>query len=95
MAPEVMKQGGYGRKADIWSLGCVLLEMVTGKQPWGDIDNQMMLMMKVAVYNELPKIPTNISPTCHNFILSCLDRDPKNRKTARELFEHPFVKKLI
>jgi serine/threonine protein kinase len=36
MAPEVIRENKYGRKSDIWSLGCAVLEMVTGKTPWAD-----------------------------------------------------------
>ena len=93
MAPEVMKQGGYGRKADIWSLGCVLIEMLTGKPPWNDSDNQVMLMMKVIVYNEQPQMPINISEPCRNFITNCLDRDPNKRMSAREMLNHEFLAK--
>ena len=39
MAPEVVKGGsedasGYGRKCDVWSIGCVIVQMVTAKPPW-------------------------------------------------------------
>lgn len=93
MAPEIMRQGGYGRKADIWSLGCVLIEMLTGKPPWSGIENQVMLMMKVIVYNEIPEIPSTISNGAKDFIISCLQKDPTQRSSAEQLMNHPFVQK--
>lgn len=95
MAPEVMKQSGYGRKADIWSLGCVVIEMLSGKPPWNGIENQVMLMMNVIVYGALPEMPARISDCAKDFILKCLNRDPLKRPTAEEILAHPFVCKGI
>ena len=94
MAPEVIKQKGYGRKADIWSVGCVALEMLTAKKPWELDDNYVMFMMKIVSDNTIPEIPDDISPSAKDFLLQCFQRDPASRKSAKELLSHEFLKQL-
>jgi serine/threonine protein kinase len=93
MAPEVMKQGGYGRKADIWSVGCLVIEMISGKPPWSEAENHVALMMRVLVYCEMPQIPSCLSEIGKDFVRKCLNREPSKRSTADELMMHPFIRK--
>jgi len=95
MAPEVIQQSGYGRMADIWSFGCVVVEMGTGKHPWGHFDNQIAAMRRIAMTQDLPPLPEGITETCREFICNCLQRDKTMRPSAAELLQHPFVKDVV
>merc|ERR1719174_825442 len=79
MAPEVIrgKQGGHGRKADIWSLGCVFLEMATAEKPWGNsaFDNQMQALMHIEGSDCTPPIPSNLPAAGADLIRQCVQRD--------------------
>lgn len=91
MAPEVMRQSGYGRKADIWSLGCCGVEMLTGKPPWPSFDDVLQAIMRIGLSNDTPALPQDVSPEASDFLTACLQRDPKARPTSRALLEHPFL----
>lgn len=88
MAPEVIKNTGYGRKADIWSYGCVVIEMATGKSPWGSFDNPMAAMCKIAMSDATPPIPQTLSSATQNFISLCTNRDATLRPDATTLLAH-------
>ncbi|XP_029376303.1 mitogen-activated protein kinase kinase kinase 4 isoform X2 [Echeneis naucrates] len=94
MAPEVItraKGEGHGRAADIWSLGCVLIEMVTGKRPWHEYEHNFQIMYKVGMGHK-PPIPEKLSTEGKDFLSHCLESEPKRRWTASMLLDHPFVK---
>uniref|UniRef100_A0A672SBK0 Mitogen-activated protein kinase kinase kinase 4 n=1 Tax=Sinocyclocheilus grahami TaxID=75366 RepID=A0A672SBK0_SINGR len=94
MAPEVItraKGEGHGRAADIWSLGCVLIEMVTGKRPWHEYEHNFQIMYKVGMGHK-PPIPEKLSTEGKDFLAHCLQSEPKRRWTASALLDHPFVK---
>ncbi|RUS15097.1 kinase [Endogone sp. FLAS-F59071] len=68
MAPEVVKQTQYTFKADIWSLGCLVVEMFTGDHPFPEY-SQMQAMFKIGTSSS-PAIPENISEEAKDFLRS-------------------------
>ena len=94
MAPEVMRQEGHGRFADIWSLGCLVLEMATGKPPWYYKTNQIAVFMHVCTTDESPHLPPELSDIAKDFILSCFKRKPSDRPNVCKLLRHPFINTL-
>jgi mitogen-activated protein kinase kinase kinase len=76
MAPEVVQsQGqGYSAKVDIWSLGCVVLEMFAGRRPWSR-EEAIGAIFKLGSLSQAPPIPddvaVNISPAALAFMYDC------------------------
>ncbi|KAF8106028.1 hypothetical protein N665_0148s0016 [Sinapis alba] len=96
MAPEVIdlkRTDGYGSSADIWSLGCTVLEMLTRMIPYSDLE-PFQALYKIGK-GELPDIPDTLSLDARDFIIKCLRVNPEERPTAAELLNHPFVKRPL
>ncbi|XP_078157531.1 mitogen-activated protein kinase kinase kinase 1-like [Carex rostrata] len=90
MAPEVARSMPHGPPCDIWSLGCTVLEMLTGNVPYPEIE-WMQAMFKIGK-GERPPIPSTLSDDARDFIDKCLQVKPQNRPSANALLQHPFVK---
>eukprot|EP01125_Pyxidicula_operculata_P020147 TRINITY_DN738_c1_g4_i2.p1 TRINITY_DN738_c1_g4~~TRINITY_DN738_c1_g4_i2.p1 ORF type:complete len:1263 (-),score=476.77 TRINITY_DN738_c1_g4_i2:129-3917(-) len=92
MAPEVIKQSGHGRQADIWSLGCTVIEMTTGKPPWMDIyQEQFSALYNIATAESGPKIPDFLSADAKDFLEQCFKIDPAKRPNATRLLQHKWI----
>ncbi|KAI1105190.1 MAP kinase [Jackrogersella minutella] len=94
MSPEVITGENQGRAGavDVWSLGCVILEMVTGRRPWSNLDNEWAIMYNIAQGNP-PQLPNmdQLSAQGIDFLDKCFVRDPKKRASAVELLQHEWI----
>ncbi|KAF8709874.1 hypothetical protein HU200_029587 [Digitaria exilis] len=93
MAPEVVratldKSAGYDLAVDIWSLGCTIIEMFTGKPPWSGLEGPAAMFK---VLRTDPPIPDTLSPEGKDFLRCCFKRNPAERPTASKLLEHSFI----
>ncbi|KAJ0246458.1 Protein kinase domain-containing protein [Hirschfeldia incana] len=93
MAPEIIRNQKYDAKADLWSAGAILFQLVTGKPPF-DGTNHIQLFQNIVRDTEL-KFPqgalNEIHPDCVDLCRSLLRRDPIERLTFREFFSHRFL----
>ncbi|KAF5377058.1 hypothetical protein D9757_007745 [Collybiopsis confluens] len=93
MAPEVVKQSAHTQKADIWSVGCLVVEMLTGEHPWAQL-TQMQAIFKIGS-SAKPTIPSDISSEAHDFLTRTFDVDYEARPTASELLLQPFITRKL
>lgn len=91
-APEVLV-GDYNSKVDIWSLGCVIIEMASGKPPWSEenFENPFRALYHIGNSGSIPKIPDTVSAVGRAFILMCLERDPQKRPDATTLLQQTWL----
>ncbi|KAK4639410.1 ATP binding [Podospora bellae-mahoneyi] len=90
MAPEVVKQTSYTRKADIWSLGCLVVEMFTGTHPFPDC-TQLQAIFKIGGAKATPTIPEHASEEAKQFLGQTFEIDHNKRPSADDLMLSPFL----
>ncbi|KAK2644532.1 hypothetical protein Ddye_019727 [Dipteronia dyeriana] len=91
MAPEVARGEEQLFPADVWALGCTVIEMVTGRPPWVGLSDPVTALYRIGFSGDVPEIPKNISKQAKDFVVKCLIKDPRERWSASELLKHEFV----
>lgn len=93
MAPEVVKQTAYTKKADIWSVGCLIVEMFTGKHPFPNF-SQMQAIFKIGTHIT-PQIPEWCTMEAKDFLVKTFELEYEKRPSAVEMLGEPFLNPLI
>lgn len=93
MAPEVIQGQDMGEQADIWSLGCTVMEMLTAKRPFAHTSMSFVQLCNALLSSEAPAglLPPGFSAPVSAFLELCLARDPQARPKAEELLQHSFL----
>uniref|UniRef100_A0A0D6R144 Protein kinase domain-containing protein n=1 Tax=Araucaria cunninghamii TaxID=56994 RepID=A0A0D6R144_ARACU len=92
MAPEILQCHKYDAKADLWSVGTILFQLVTGRTPFSG-HNQYQLLQNILKSNELSFPPEvgSLSTSCIDLCHKLLRRNSVERLTFEEFFNHEFL----
>eukprot|EP01029_Cantina_marsupialis_P012526 TRINITY_DN2766_c1_g1_i1.p1 TRINITY_DN2766_c1_g1~~TRINITY_DN2766_c1_g1_i1.p1 ORF type:complete len:1198 (-),score=358.29 TRINITY_DN2766_c1_g1_i1:212-3805(-) len=93
MAPEIIEMERPTNVCDIWSVGCTIVELMTGKPPYFDL-SPMTALFRI-VQDDHPPFPQSMSPQLQEFLLDCFRKNPAFRKSADELLTHPWLQKSV
>lgn len=89
MSPEICQEMPYNQKSDVWSLGCILYEMVTLRHAF-DSNSMKGLVLKILRGN-YPEIPSHYSQDLKDLISEMLIKDPAKRPSIRKIVEKDFL----
>ncbi|KAK9834725.1 hypothetical protein WJX74_008670 [Apatococcus lobatus] len=85
MSPEAFEQSGVqDNKTDIWSLGCLFVEMLSGVPPWPGL-TMMQIAYGICIGKKKPPMPEGLPSALHEMLLQCFQHDPYKRPSAKEI----------
>ncbi|KAI1172749.1 hypothetical protein F4777DRAFT_490071 [Nemania sp. FL0916] len=89
MAPEIIELSGATPASDIWSLGCTVIELLSGRPPYHNL--QAMPALFAIVNDDHPPLPEGVSSAARDFLMQCFQKDPNLRVSARKLLKHNWI----
>jgi len=90
MAPEIIELNGSTTASDIWSVGCTVIELLTGDPPYYDL-GPMPALFRI-VQDDYPPLPEGMSPALKDWLMQCFQKDPVLRISAAKLLNHKWIK---
>ncbi|CEF64595.1 Autophagy-specific gene 1 [Strongyloides ratti] len=94
MAPEVIMSLNYGAKADLWSIGTIVFQCLTGQAPFHATTPQQLKTKYERATELIPPIPDNCSNYLRDLLIRMLKKNPKDRIEFEDFFNHPFLTML-
>ena len=95
VAPEVLSMGGYGREADLWSVGVIMHLVLRGRLPFdGDSSDEIIANTKLGLLNLNDGAWKSKSKELRHLMSALLCKDPRKRLTAQGVLDHPWVVKM-
>ncbi|KAI5636307.1 protein kinase domain-containing protein [Phthorimaea operculella] len=88
MAPELIDEKPYDHQADLWSLGCIVYELIAGQPPFCTMSIWQLVRM---IRHKPVQWPSFISKEARSFLQGLLHKDPIKRMSWPEILQHPFV----
>ena len=92
LAPEMVNKEGHNTKIDIWNLGVLIFELLTGRPPF-EAKNQNELFENIR--NQKISWPIDIPTAAKKLILNILNIEPNERPTLDEILDHSWFKNII
>lgn len=94
MAPEVIMSLQYDAKADLWSIGTIVFQCLTGNAPFRAQTPQALKQFYEKTTNLVPRIPSGTSPELHDLLVNLLKKNARERMDFDAFFLHPFLKRV-
>ncbi|OXA57201.1 Serine/threonine-protein kinase 36 [Folsomia candida] len=90
MAPEIFQYGSYDQKAELWSLGCIIYELLFGKPPF--LTSSLYELTRMIYAENIIFPPEIFFGDCRSFVKGLLEKLPERRITWDQILDHPFIR---